>query len=173
VSSPLFEATRIVIPSFWGCSSTHTAITLRLSSDVADRNAKLLAISFSLEALNRYEESIPDEKTLFFGGSGTLFSDWKRVVLRSSSWRVIDPPHIGVSILRILKSFSSQAYKHKVILEVEVVDIDDMTYDMRSSTVNAVGPKCTCLAGTDSTRKIMKGNLTEPHATVSSTHFLN
>jgi hypothetical protein len=50
--SPLFDAIRIVVPSPLGCSSTHTAITLQLSSEMADRNAGLLAISFSLTTLN-------------------------------------------------------------------------------------------------------------------------
>ena len=96
--SPVFNAIRIVVPSPLRCSSAHTAITLRQSFEVADRNARLLAISFSREMLIWRVASIPERKAFSFGISGTSFSVRRRLIVCRICWRVTAPPHIAVSI---------------------------------------------------------------------------
>ena len=70
-----------LVPSPLRCSSTHTAITLRQSPEVADRNARLLAISFSREMLIRRVASIPECKAFSFGILGTSFSVRRRLIV--------------------------------------------------------------------------------------------
>lgn len=60
-----------MVPSPSRFSSTHTAIALRQSSEVADRNARLLAVSISREMFIRLVASIQECKAFSFGISGT------------------------------------------------------------------------------------------------------
>ena len=92
--SPVFDAIRIVSPSPLRCSSIHTAITLRLLSEVADRNARLPAISFSREILKRWFEFTLETKIFSFGRSGTSLSFWRWLMLSRNCCWVVSHPHI-------------------------------------------------------------------------------
>jgi len=104
VSDPGLTPTNLAVqlaPKSWQASSVRLSLLrdlpcLRLSSEVADRNVKLLAISFSREILKRLVESIPETKMFSFGNSGTSFSVWRRLIVCYNCWRVVAPPHIVI-----------------------------------------------------------------------------
>jgi hypothetical protein len=119
--SPVFDATRIVIPFPLKCSSTHTAITLRLLSEVADKNARLLAISFSRERLRQWCESPLETKEFSFGPSGTSFSHRRRLMLSDNCCHVVVLPHIIDSKPCIMShEYSSPSVLTKSALHGEV-----------------------------------------------------
>ena len=96
--SLVFDAIRIVSPSPLKCSLIHTAITLRLLSEVADRNARLLAISFSREILKRWVEFTLETKMFSFGRSGTSLSFRRWLMLSRNCCWVVSHPCNGGSI---------------------------------------------------------------------------
>jgi hypothetical protein len=83
-------------------SSTHIAITLRLSSEVAAGNARLLAISFSREILKQYVGFTLETKMFSFGSSGTSLSFRRRLMLsRNCCWVILHPHIVGTKPYRM------------------------------------------------------------------------
>jgi hypothetical protein len=91
--SPVFDATRIVIPFPLQCSSTQTAMTLRLSSEVAERNARLQATSLSRTTLSCRVGSISRFTRFSLGISGSSSSCRRLLMDCCNCERVILLPH--------------------------------------------------------------------------------
>jgi hypothetical protein len=108
-----------------------TAMTFRLSSEVADRNARLLAISFSREMLRWRVWSTPGTARFSLSTLGSLSSSRRRLIVcclqagnRTSLHRCFHNPLLSVTCLvghaRILPTCF---LKHPLISDLELMPL--------------------------------------------------